>query len=801
MMGDLRLAARGLARSSGFTAVVVATLALGVGLNTALFSVVNAVLFRPLGYEEPDRLTYVEARLANRDVRVTVSGGDLTDLRSGVSAFETLEGMASIRQNLTGAGLPRQVQVGWASPGFLEMLGVAPELGRVHREGDPPGTVVISHALWVDAFGRSPSVLGSSVRLDGYPATIVGVMPAGFRVRLPRGLGVDTDLWKNPDSFWQNGDIWTSQGPEFGLLRLVGRLAPGASLADAQSGVDAVVADLRARYDSFEVDGLDMRVQSLREVIVGDVRPTLLLLLGAVGLVLLIACANVANLMAVRAGSRLREMAIRLALGSPRSRVGRLMLMESLVLAVVGTGLGILLAAWAVELVPAFAPADLPVIGTVGVDRPVLGFSAALAVLTTLLVGVVPAVHAVRADPSAELGNGRAVGVSGSRMRDGLVVTQVALSLMLLIGAGLMTTSLARLHSVEVGFDPESVYAFGVAIPGSHYDWPEEAGRFYREVEASVAALPGVASAGVIWPMPFSSSWSGNHAVVEGEPVPLGLAEYRLATEAYFQTVGVPLVDGRLYRDGDAANVVLVSASVSERAWPGHSAVGRTLQANPWGRGMEDFEVIGVVGDVRGGDLRQAPDPTLYFDARHWSWVDWEVHVLARTDLDATVLLPELRQVVADLDADVPLAHPGWLSDSYAEQTASTRFVLVLLGAFALSAGVLALIGLYGVVSYAVGLRRREFGVRIALGSGRAGVQRMVLRRGLALTGTGLVLGSSGAVVLGDVLDALLFGVSTTDPLTYATTAALLAVAALVASWMPAWKAAQVDPVQVLRAE
>lgn len=801
---DVRLAARGLARTRGFTAVVVITLALGAGLNTALFSVVNAVLLRPLSYPDAQELVYVQAGQSAHDLDdVLLSGGDLRDLRSSVTAFEAVEGVAFIRQNLSGGGLPRQAEVGWVSPGFLAMLGAEPVVGRVHAPDDPPGTVVLGHATWADAFGSGPGVVGQSIQLDGRPHVIVGVLPSDFELHMPArgGVAPRVDVWKNPDSFWQNGDIWNAQGPEFGLLQVVGRLRTGASVADAQEQVNAVVVDLRAKDVRYEEAGLQATIHSLRDRVVDDVRATLMLLFGAVAVVLLIACANVANLMMVRAQGRRRELAVRMALGSPRGRVGRFLILESFVLAVVGAGAGLGIA-WAfIQVVPRFAPADMPRLDGLGLDGSVLAYTMVAAVLTTLLVGLAPAWSALKTDPAAELGNARASGSGGARFRNVLVVAQVALSLILLVGAGLLTSSLAHLQNVEPGFEAADLFTFGVSIPGSQYEWPAEADRFYRDVESRVAALPGVESAGIIWPMPLGGSWSGDHEIMDGEPKPLGVVPYRLASEAYFPTAGIPLMEGRLFREGDQRFVVVVSATVAERAWPGRSPLGQTLRANPWGRGMEDFDVIGVVGDIRDVDLRSPSEGALYFDTRGWSWVDWEVHVVARSARTGETLLPEIREAVAGLDSEVPVAHPQAMEDLLAAQTASARFVLALLGVFALVAGTLAVVGLYGVVSYTVGLRRREIGIRMALGSAQATIEGMVVRRGLLLASVGVAIGVVGAVLSADLLEAMLFEVRGTDPLTIAAVAAGLGVAAALASWLPARRAGRTDPAEVLKAE
>jgi putative ABC transport system permease protein len=800
---DLRVVCRGLARRPGFAAVVVVTLALGVGLNTALFSVVNEAILKPLEYEDPDRLVYLTASLTAQDIdNAQFSGGDLVDLRE-VSALVAVEGMATIRQNLNGAGLPRQVRVGWVSNGFLDMLGVEAEIGRVHGPDDPPGSVVLSHELWQSAFGGSGDALGRSVELDGYPYSVIGVMPAGFQARLPRDEGASPriEIWKNPDTFWQNGDVWHAQGPEFALIEIVARLRADAGVADAQAGVDRVVRDLRARYPSFEEDGYAIAVDGLHDLVVRGTRPVLLMLLAAVGAVLLIACANVANLLLVRGHARRREIALRVALGSSRRRIGRFLMLESLVLALAGTIAGLLLATGTIALVPRLAPPGFAAGVEARLDGVVFAFALVTGVLVTVLVGLLPTLVALRGDPGTEMAGGRVVGFGGASFRRGLVVAQLALSLVLLIGAGLLVSSMARLQRIDPGFDPTDVYTFGVSIPGTQYGFPEEAGAFYRAVEARIADLPGVESVGVVWPMPFSTGWSGGYGTAEGEPQDLGQVPYRLATEAYFSTMRVPLTEGRLFRDGDPRPVVVISEAAAERAWPGQPPIGRTLSANPWGGGPVDFEVIGVVGDVRYDDLREPSEGTLYFDARSWSWVDWEVHVLVRTETPAGALLPSLREAVASVDPAVPVAHPAPLEDGFRAETADSRFVLSLLGAFAATAGLLALVGLYGVVAYAVGMRRREFGVRIALGAAASGIRRIVMLEGALVVTAGLGLGLLGAWAGSAVLESLLFEVSAKDPFIYMAVALLLAAGAGAASWIPAWRVGRVDPVEVLRAD
>lgn len=804
MMGwwsDLRLAARALRRSPGFSSVVVSTLALGIGLNVAVFSVVDGVVLRPLEYPGADRLVYLQSHRRTEGTEdALVSGGVWRAFQDGTPGLEALEALATVRQTLADAGLPRQVQVGWVSSGFLNMLGVEPALGRVIAPSDPPGTVVVSHALWLNHLGADPAVAGRTVRLDGHSYTIVGVMPPGFRLDLPvrGGRLPEIEIWKNPDALWQNGDFWSQQGLSFAMLRMVGLRSPGVSIDAVQAQTDATVASLWSSDTEYQVADFGVTAHDLRERLVSDVRPMLLLLMSAVAFVLLIAAANVANLLLVRAQGRRREVAVRVAIGASRGRVARYLLAESMILAVGGAVVGLGLAAAFMALTPLLGPQDIPRLGRIGLDGHAVAFALTVALGTTVLVGLAPALSAARTEPSSTLGNARSSGGGGARSRDALVVAQVALSLVLMVGAGLLVTSLARLGRVDPGFEADGLYTFAVSIPGTDYGWPEEAGAYYREVQARVSDLPGVRGAGVVWPMPFSGSWSGDYRAA-GSGESLGLVPYYLATEEYFATAEIPLVAGRLFRDGDAPGVTVISESAARAAFPEGSALGRVVSASPWGGAPTDYEVIGVVGDVRQTSLREPPQGGLYFDARTWSWVDWEVHVVARTEEEPGTLVPALRGAVARIDGEVPLARPQAMSDVMAGGTATARFLLALLGVFATAAAFLAVVGLYGVVSYSVGLRRRELGIRLALGSERAGIQRLVVGRGLVVATVGVFVGGIGSLAFGRLLQRYLFEVGAGDPATLVAAASLLAVATLVASWIPARRAAETDPVMVLR--
>lgn len=800
---DLRDAGRALTSTPMVSALVVVTLGLAVGMTTSVFSVVDAVLLRPLDYREPERLVHVIGEVqAENGLRALFSGGELADVRNGVSALEAASGVGFIRQNLTGAGLPRQVGIGWASGNLFQLLGVQAALGRTFNATDHPGTVVLGYELWRDQFGRDPDVVGRSIRLDGHPHTVVGVLPLGFRLQIASFPSADVALWKNPDAFWQNGDIWNAQGPSFGLLRIVGRLADGTGIEAVREQLSVLQEDLRRRFPEYEESGLTLSAAPLRDDLVADVRSTLLLLLAAVGVVLLVACANVMGLMLVRARRRRRDLAVRQALGATRRRLFRILLGESAILAALGGGAGAALAVGGTRLMERLGP-ELPRAGSVQVDARVLVFGLAVSVLVTGLTGLVPALRGSRADPAGELRSLRSTpeGASGL-LRNGLVVGQIALSLVLLVATGLLTTSLMRMQAAEIGFRPQGILTFEVSLPGARYGWPEESGRFLLQLEDRIRELPGVEAAGVMWPIPFSGSrWMSAYTAGRVDEDAQALADYRVGTAGYFETLGIALQEGRLTGEGDPRESVVISRRVAERAWPGESALGRTVRANPWGGQPVEFEVVGVVDDVRYADPREEPPGALYFDLRNWSWTDWEFDVVVRAAGPPTALVPAVRKILSDLDPEIPLASPTTLEALVDAKLAGVRFALTLVALFGLVAGVLALVGVYGVISYAAGRRSRELAVRIAVGAGRSGIARLVLGHGLRLTVAGLAAGILGGAVASRLLESWLYQVEGTDPGTYAAAALLLGILALAATGVPAWRTSRLDPMKVLRTE
>jgi putative ABC transport system permease protein len=803
LMADLHHARRTLTRRPAVAALIVGTLGLGIGLNTAVFSVVSRVLLRPLPYAEPHELVDVSAAYTEDSVkRAALAGGTYRSIAESVTVFESVAAITSIRQNLGGASSPLQVQVGWASRNLFDLLGVRPLLGPGFTPDSPVGTLVLSHRLWQGAFAGEPSVVGRSLRLDGRAYTVAGVLPPSFRLHLP-SFPPEIDVFKVPDDWWQNGDVWSADSAEFGILRVVGRLRSEGTLAQARQQLAALATRYRERDGVWARAGLAFNAVPLHEAVVGGARSPLLLLAGAVGLVLLIACANVASLLLLRSEHRRREIALCRVLGASRARILRQLLAESLWLAGLGGAVGVALG-WAGTRLLAWLPVDgLPRAGEVAMDAGTLVFALAVSLASTLLFGLAPAWRTARRDLTSELIGGRTTaGPSRLRTNHLLVVGQLAVSLVLLVGAGLLTSSLARLQEVEPGFDHRDVLTFSVSAPGTRYERPLGTDRFFRALEDRVRQLPGVEAAGVVWPLPLSGRvWSNQYSAGAVPGTERAYAEYRLATAAYFEAVGIPLREGRLFRADDRPGVVVVSRRLAERSWPGQSAVGRTLRAQPWGPPEETFEVVGVVDDVRNAGLREPPAETLYFDSRGWSWTDWEVSFVVRAAASAASLLPAIQRELERLDPEVPLAEVRLLSQLVDSQLATNRFALLLLAVFAASAGGLALVGLYGVVAYSVSRRVREVGIRVALGAARGSILTLVLGQGARLAMAGVVLGLAAALALTRLLGGLLYGVSPFEPLVLLAVAGGLGLAALAATLGPACRAASVDPATTLRAE
>jgi predicted permease len=798
---DLRRALRTLAKSPGFTAAVVAVLALGIGANTAIFSVVNGVLLQRLPYPDPGRLVRVwhtPPQSGFPGLRTfAVSPANFLDWQSQSRSFE---GMAIIRftpLNLTGGASPEALQAAQVSSDFFSVLRARPLLGRTfdrtQTEADGLATTVLSHALWKTRFGGDPGIVGRDIRLDDRLYRVVGVM--GPEVRIPDSA----QLWVPYD--------WT---PQQRAMRsnhnclVIARLKPGVALAAAQTEM-SVISDRLARQYPEDDSGWGATVVPLREDLVVDVRPILLVLLGAVAFVLLIACANIANLVLARTLGRRRELALRSALGASRARLIQQLLAETILLGLAGGALGLFLARFGVDAILAFLADDLPRSAEVSLDGRVLAFTFAVSVLTGVLAGIVPAWRLTRGDVAGGLraGSERAIGGGdpGGRTRGLLVVSEVALSLVLLVGAGLMVRSLWHLQRVDPGFDSRDVVTMHLDLPKSKYSEPERQHAFVAQLLERTRALPGVEAAGAVNDLPLTGTQNWPVAI-EGRPEPPVSEQPNVVTSVvggdYFRALRIRLVDGRLFSPADSANapaVILISESMAKRFWPGESALHKRLTTAflPGSR-----EVVGVVGDLKSNGL-EVSDPVsqMYIPETQYPLRGVDLAIRTKSPAVAAAVV----SAVHALDPDLPVLRVGTLEKIRTGSLARQRFGMVVLAGFAGLALLLAAVGIASVLSYAVRRRRREIGIRLALGARASDVLRMVVLQGMRPALVGMAVGLAAALALGRVLSSLIFGVRATDPGTFAAVAVLLAAVALAACLIPARRAARVSPTTALRDE
>ncbi|HKG92444.1 MAG TPA: ABC transporter permease [Gemmatimonadaceae bacterium] len=822
VLSDFRYALRTLRRSPGFAVVAVLTLALGIGATTAVFTVVNGVLLRPLPYADPDRLALVwisGPATTGPAPRLPLSAGVFTDARERVRTFDGFAAFRSRSFALAENGeAAEQVRGAGASAGLFEVLGVKPRIGRTFSAAeDRPGAekvVVLSDALWRRKYGASPSVLGRQITLSGDRYTVIGVMPPGFA--FPRGAELPGAL-----QFPARTQLWTPMAftelelspQRKGTLNLaaVARLRPGVTPERAEQDLSAVSTALRDSWGGF-ARGYGMVAVGLREQGVAPVRSRLLLLLGAVALVLLIACANVANLLVARTAARRREMAVRSALGAGRGRLVRQMVAENVVLAAAGAVLGAVLAMWGKDAMLALVPGDLPRADDVVIDARVLAATLLLAVAAGVAFGVVAAAHAARARIGEALsasGTKVAGGPRQLRMRRTLVAAEVALSLMLLVGAGLLGTSFARLQRVPPGFEPAGAITGGLLLPFTGEFNPARDGArwrttFDRYLER-VRALPGVRSAGGVSSLPLTGAVEFTVFAVDGRPRPASAedapsAAYAVVTPGYFEAAGMQIRQGRPITDADradAAPVVVVNEALARKHWPGESAVGKRITI-----GFDERvsrEVVGVVGDVKLISLDAETTPAVYFPLEQVPYPF--LSIVVRTQGAPAAQAPALRGALRETDPALAFDELRTLDDVFAASLATRRFSMVVLGFFAALAMLLAMVGLYGVISYAVAQRTREIGVRMALGARPEDVARMVLGESALVVGAGLAAGVVGALLLTRLLRSQLYAVSAADPSVYAAVALSLAAVAMVAAYIPARRATKVDPMVALREE
>ena len=812
MFKELSYAARSLLKHPGFAAIVVLTLALGIGANTAIFSVVNATLLRPLPFKDPERVVMVWgylAKMANVSDKLPNSAGNFVSLKSQTQSFESFSAFRAWTWHSTSSGEPELLHGARVSADFFQAIGVSPILGRSFGpEEDQPNTApvaVVSYSLWQRHFGGDRNVIGKSITLTGANATVIGVMPQGFQ--FPGGANMIPGL-----QFALQNDVWmplaftNEEKARQGNLNLavIGRLKPGVTPLQGEN-------ELRTLQKSLPLGTLDytLNVLPLHQQMVGKIRKLLLVLLATVAFVLLIACANIANLLLARATSRQKELAIRAALGAWRLRLVRQLLIESLLLSLTGGALGLLLAVWGNSLLVSLIPEDVPRIHDVSVDMRILLFTLFVSLATGIVFGLIPALQTSRIDLNQSLKEGLRGTTSGlqqNRLRGLLVVSEVALALVLLVSAALLLKSFVRLLEVRPGFNPDKVLTLQVELPSlppSRYVKDEEKTAFFQQLPDRLEALPGVTSAAAVVSLPLSGAFESTEIILEGqESVPEAQrpeADYTTVTPNYFVTLQIPLLQGRQFTRQDTKDstpVIIINDILASRCWPNQDPVGKRLTV-----GFEKIprQVIGVVASIKQTTLAAESRPAMYMP--NLQAPIGGMTVLVRTTGDPAALAGSVREQVRAIDKDVPVTHILTMDQVFGASVAQPRFSLLMMGLFALLALVLSMVGIYGVMSYSVSRRAHEIGVRIALGAGARQVLALVLREGMVLALTGIAIGALGAFALTRLMASLLFEVSAKDPIAFASVAALLAGVALVACYIPARRATRVDPLVALRQE
>jgi len=801
MFQDLRYGVRMLLKSPGFTAAAALSLALGIGANTAIFSVINAVLIRPLPYDRPDQIMKLwTTQPQNGALRIPFSAPNFVGLKEQNQVFSDMAVYRGWQFILTGAGEPLRVFGHRASASFFPVLGVKPLLGRgflyeEDRSGND-GVVVISHGLWQSHFAADPNIIGRSLTINDISRTVVGVMPPGFRFE-----SQENALWV-PMAFTP-ADL----NRRLSNTSVIARLKPGVSREQAQAEMNILAAQLESRYPDNKGRGIS--VMRLRDDAVGDVRWALLVLLGAVGFVLLIACANVANLQLTRALARRKELAVRIALGATRLRLIRQLLTESAIISSLGGGLALLFSGVGLRLLTGLTTDQMPRVEEASIDGAVLGFTFILSILASLLFGLIPAFQASKPnlpDLNSALKEGGAAGVSlrRQRLRSALVIAEVSLSIVLLVGAGLMIKSFLRLQQVNPGFNPERLLTLETFLSPARYPKAQQQAAFYQQVGRRLAAVPGVQSVGANIGLPFTGSVIGFSFDIEGPPatspgVQLG-ASYRAISPGYFQTMGVPLLKGRDFTDRDnseAPGVAIINQSFARGFFPNEDPIGKRLDIGDGYNRMR--EIVGVVGDTKANDLKTPAPAEMYvvYLQRPWQWIRYAV----RTSSEPESLAASIRAAVWSVDKDIPINDLKTMERLIAETTTEPRFYLILLSIFAAIALILSAVGVYGVMSYAVSQRRHEIGVRMALGARAADVVKLVVGQGLALALVGVAFGLAGSFALTRTLKNMLSTVDATDPTVFAGIALMIIVVGLLASLIPARRAVKVNPVVALRQE
>jgi putative ABC transport system permease protein len=807
---DLRHGARLLLNKPGFTLIAVITLSLGIGAVAAIFSVVDAVLLRPLPYKEPERIALVQQHMPTLGLHFGgVSAPEMLDYIAGNETFAEMAGYGINNLNLTGEREPLRIEFARVSPALFPLLGVAPLLGRgFSAEEDELGknrVVALSEGLWRRHFGADPNIVGRVVKLDEEPYTVVGVMPA--RLRFPptgAAFANAVELWM-PLALTDDEKRARRRDLNFNLI---GRLKPGVDLEQAQANIAAVAARIERQYPDIYQGNVRITATAvgLAAAATQKVRLVVLMLFGAVGLVLLIACANIANLQLARAAARRKEIAIRSALGASPRRIARQTLTESLLLALVGGVVGSLIAAWALDLIVKFGPENVPRLGEVRLDPRALGFTLLVTLLTGMLFGLAPTLQSARVGLTEALNeSGRASGEGGregARLRNMLVILETALAVVLLVGAGLLINSFVRLLRTPPGFNPEGVIVARTTLPAARYPEAERGKEVYRRALERIAALPGVQQVSVASALPLASDWQIGIRIEGG-----GESEYYMTygswvSNDFFRAMGIPLKKGRVFTNEDRADttpVVVINEAMARRFWPGQDAVGKRIRWGGWNPQGGWLTVAGVVADVKFSSLEAESPLTVYMPVFQIPRIRRDAIFIARTTADPSSLAAAMRREIAAVDADLPVYDVRTMNQVIAESVAQRRFTMGLLAIFAFAALGLAALGLYGVLSYAVTQRTREIGLRMALGGRRLDVLRLVVGQGMKMAMIGALAGLLASLALARLMKGLLFGVSASDPLTFIAVALLLTLVALVACWIPARRATKVDPMVALR--
>jgi len=808
LIKDIRYGVRGLVKHPGFTAIVVITLALGIGASTAIFSVVDSVLLRRLPYKNAERIVAIQ-ELNREGKRGQVTSANFYDWRAQNTVFEHLAAIKTTTTNLALSDHAERINLAQTNANFFDVFGITPQYGRLfipqdEQAGHAP-VVVVSHALWQRRFGGDPSLVGKPITLDGTNYTVIGITPPDFQ------YPDKTEVWLPPlrlvPELYPGQDV--TQTRRMGYLAAVALLKPGVSLKQAAGEMETITARLRQQYPDTNNTRFN-RVVSLHEHLVGDTNKLLWLLLGAVTFVLLIGCANVANLLLASAAARQKEMAIRSALGASRWRVMRQLFTESTMLALAGGAVGLLIAFWGLTAITKLLPADFPRLHEIHIDLRVLGFTFAASVLTGILFGLAPALQISRPDVQEairETGRGLSGSLRKSRFRQALIVLEVALSVVLLAGAGLLFRSFLRLQSVNTGFISEHVLTATLTPSGPNYADQGGYTKFYKQVLEKLSAVPGVQAAGVINTLPLDSGPTTAFRV-EGRPVTTPdkwpMVNYRVVSPNYFHAMGVPVVQGRAYTDRDAANaprVMIVNQKLAREIFGDENPVGKRITFGNTDENRQPvwFEIVGVVANVRSLELREEPAAELYFSAFQDFWP--AMSLVVRSSVEPSSVSASVRQIVNEVDKSVPVSDVKTMDHIVSESITQPRFNLFLLGLFSTVAMLLSAAGIYGVTAYTVTQRTHELGIRLALGAQVSDVLKMILGQGMAVIGVGLVLGLVSAFALMRLLRSLLFGVGENDPVTFVAISVVLLLVALLACYFPARRATKVDPLVALRTE